>query len=233
MVNTISLEDFYEQMQKGETKELNLILKADLQGSIEAIRGQLEQLSIKAVAVKFIHTAVGNVTDSDIMLALASKAIIVGFNVVASPEIRKQAAMEGVDIRTYNIIYKVVDDIKAALEGLLEPVYEERTTGKAKVRAIFKRSGKMVVGGLMVQEGKLIRGGKIRVRRAGKEVAQVTITSLKRFKDDVNEVESGLECGIALEGFNDLREGDEIVAFEIVKILRTLETVARQEATTS
>jgi translation initiation factor IF-2 len=230
MVNTISLEDFYEQMQKGETKELNIILKADLQGSIEAVRGQLEQLSAKEVAVKFIHTAVGNVTDSDIMLALASKAIIVGFNVVASPEIRKQAAMEGIDIRTYNIIYKVVDDIKAALEGLLEPVFEDHTIGKAEVKAIFKRTGRMVVGGLMVTEGRLIRGASIRVIRDGEEVVKVTITSLKRFKDDVNEVEAGLECGIALENFNDLREGDEILAFETVKILRTLETLARQEA---
>lgn len=228
MVNTITLEDFFEQMRKGETKELNIILKADMQGSIEAVRGQLEQLSTSEVAVKFIHTAVGNVTDSDIMLALASKAIIVGFNVVASPEIRKEAAMEGVEIRTYNIIYKLVDDIKAALEGMLEPVYEEHITGKAEVKVIFKRTGRLVVAGLMVNEGKLVRGGNIRIIREGQQIAQVTIDSLKRFKDDVNEVESGMECGLGLDGYNDLKEGDELIAFETVKILRTLDSVAHK-----
>jgi translation initiation factor IF-2 len=229
MVNTISLEDFYEQMKKGETKELNIILKADLQGSIEAVRGQLEQISTSEVAVKFIHTAVGNITDSDIMLALASKAIIVGFNVVASPEIRKQAAMEGIDIRTYNIIYKVVDDIRAALEGLLEPTFEEHTIGKAEVKAIFKRTGRMVVAGLMVNEGRMMRGATVRVKREGEIVTTTSIAGLRRFKDDVSEVESGLECGIMFDNFNDLREGDAIEAFETVKILRTLDGARRQE----
>ncbi len=224
MVNTISLEDFYEKMSKGEAKELNIILKADLQGSIEALRGQLEQLSTDEVGVKFIHTAVGNITDSDIMLAMASKAIILGFNVVASPEIRKQASMEGVDIRTYNIIYKAAEDIQAALEGLLEPEYKEQITGRAEVRQIFKKTGKMIVAGLYVNEGKLIRGADVRVLRDGDEITKLVLSSLKRFKDDVREVESGYECGIMLDGFTDLREGDELVAFETIKILRTLAT---------
>ena len=229
MVNTISLEDFYEKMAKGETKELNIILKADLQGSIEAIRGQLDQLGTSEVSVKFIHSSVGNVTDSDIMLAMASKAVIIGFNVVASPEIRKQAAMEGVDIRTYNIIYKVVEDIQAALEGLLEPEFKEQIIGSAEVRQIFKRTGRMIVAGLYVNEGKLIRGYDMRVMRDREQVAGMKLSSLKRFKDDVREVESGYECGIMLEGFTDLREGDEIVVFETIKVLRTLDGSVKSE----
>ncbi len=228
MVNTISLEDFYEKLSKGEMKELNIILKADLQGSIEALRGQLEQLSTDEVGVKFIHSSVGNITDSDIMLAMASKAVILGFNVVASPEIRKQAAMEGIEIMTYNIIYKAVEDIQAALEGMLEPEYKEQITGRAEVRQIFKRTGKMIVAGLMVTEGKLIRGANIRIKREGEQIAQISLNSLKRFKDDVREVENGYECGIMLDTFTDLREGDEIVAFETIKILRTLEKAARE-----
>jgi translation initiation factor IF-2 len=222
MVNTISLEDFYEKMSKGEMKELNIILKADLQGSIEALRGQLEQLSTDEVGVRFIHTAVGNITDSDIMLAMASKAIILGFNVVASPEIRKQAAMEGVDIRTYNIIYKAVEDIQAALEGLLEPEYQEHELGRAEIKQVFKKTSRMIVAGAYVEEGKLVRGSDLRVLRDGAELAKVELSSLKRFKDDVKEVEVGQECGIMLDGYNDLKEGDTIVAFETVKVLRTL-----------
>ncbi len=229
MVNTISLEDFYEQLSRGEAKELNIILKADLQGSIEALRGQLEQLSTDEVGVRFIHTAVGNITDSDVMLAMASKAVIIGFNVVASPEIRKQAAMEGVDIRTYNIIYKAVEDIRAALEGMLEPDYEQRTLGHAEVRQIFKRTGRMIVAGLYVDDGKLVRGADIRVMRDGEQIAEIQLTNLKRFKDDVKEVEAGYECGIMLEGYNDLKEGDEVIAYVTVKVLRTLDTAARAE----
>jgi translation initiation factor IF-2 len=148
---------------------------------------------------------------------------------VASPEIRKQAAMEGVDIRTYNIIYKVVEDIHAALEGLLEPEFQEHILGKAEVRQIFKHTGRMVVAGLFVTEGKLIRGFDMRVMRDREKVGEVKISSLKRFKDDVREVESGLECGIMLEGFTDLREGDHIIQFEIIKVLRTLDGSRKKE----
>jgi len=224
MVNAISLEDFYAQLSKGETKELNIILKADLQGSIEALRGQLENLSTGEVAVKFIHTAVGNISDSDIMLAMASKAVILGFNVVASPEIRKQASMEGIDIMTYNIIYKAVENIQAALEGMLEPEYKEQIVGRAEVRQIFKRTNKMVVAGLFVEEGKLIRGSDIRILRKGEKIAEMRLGNLKRFKDDVKEVENGYECGVMLDNFNDLAEGDQIVSYETIKILRTLES---------
>ena len=230
MVNTISLEDFYQQLAKGETKELNIILKADLQGSIEALCGQLEQLSTDEVGVRFIHTAVGNITDSDIMLAMASKAVILGFNVVASPEIRKQAAMEGVDIMTYNIIYKAVEDIHAALEGMLEPEFQEHIIGRAEVRQIFKRTGRLIVAGALVNEGKLVRGADIRVVREGEKVAEVQLAGLKRFKDDVKEVENGLECGVMIDGFNDLREGDQIVAFETIKVLRTLDSTRKEAA---
>jgi len=229
MVNTISLEDFYQQLSKGELKELNIILKADFQGSIEALRGQLEQLSTDEVAVKFIHTAVGNITDSDIMLAMASRAVILGFNVVASPEIRKQAAMEGIDIMTYNIIYKAVDEVRAALEGLLEPEFREDTTSESEVRAIFKRTGKVVVAGIYVTSGKLARSSDIRVFRDGEKVYEGHLASLKRFKDDVKEVEHGTECGIMIDNFNDLREGDRIVSHETVKILRTLESTRREK----
>jgi translation initiation factor IF-2 len=229
MVNTISLEDFYSKMTKGETKELNIILKGDLQGSIEAIRSQLEQLSTDEVAVSFIHTAVGNITDSDVMLAIASKAIIIGFNVVASPEIRKQASMEGIDIRTYNIIYKVVEDIHAALEGLLEPEYKEVILGAAEVKAIFKKTGKMVIAGLNVNEGKLTRGADIRIYRDSEVIHKQVLSNLRHFDKDVREIDSGKECGIMLEGFNDLQEGDKVVAYETIKVLRTLTSKSSQE----
>jgi len=236
MVNTISLEDFYQQLSKGELKELNIILKADLQGSIEALRSQLEQLSTGEVGIKFIHTAVGNIRDHDIMLAMASKAVILGFNVVASPEIRKQAAMEGVEIMTYNIIYKAVDDIRAALEGLLEPVYKEQINSESEVRAIFKKTSKLVVAGLFVESGKLTRGADIRIHRDGELIHEMKLPSLKRFKDNVKEVEHGTECGIMLDTFTDLREGDKIVSYETIKILRTLESTRedkKQPAATS
>ena len=229
MVNTISLEDFYEKLAKGETRELNIILKADLQGSIEAIRGQLENLSTDEVGVKFIHTSVGNITDSDVMLAMAAKAVIIGFNVVASPEIVKQAAMEGIDIRVYNIIYKVIEDIHGALEGLLEPEFHEQIVGKAEVRQIFKRTGKLVVAGLFVNEGKLIRGYDMRIMRDSELLVDMKLGSLKRFKDDVREVENGYECGIMLDSFTDLREGDEIVIYETIKVLRTLESTRKEK----
>jgi len=209
----ISLNKLYERLQKGEVKELNLIIKADVQGSIEALKQSLEKCSTDEVEVRIIHGAVGAITESDVMLASASNAIIVGFNVRPDSNAKKLAEKEQIDIRTYRIIYDVVDDVKAAMKGMLEPEYEEVVLGRAEVRALFKVPGVGVVAGCFVTEGKITRNANIRVLRQGIVVYEGKIASLKRFKDDVREVMSGYECGIGVEKFNDLKEQDVLEAF--------------------
>ncbi|MFY9313721.1 MAG: translation initiation factor IF-2 [Tepidanaerobacteraceae bacterium] len=209
----ISLQQLYERLQKGEVKELNLIIKADVQGSIEALKQSLEKCSTNEVEVRIIHGAVGAVTESDVMLASASDAIIIGFNVRPDSNARKLAEKEQIDIRTYRIIYDVVDDIKAAMKGMLEPEYEEVVLGRAEVRALFKVPGVGVVAGCFVTEGKVTRNSKVRVIREGIVVYEGKIASLKRFKDDIREVVSGYECGIGIEKFNDIKEQDVLEAF--------------------
>ena len=209
----ISLQQLYERLQKGEVKELNLIIKADVQGSIEALKQSLEKCSTNEVEVRIIHGAVGAVTESDVMLASASDAIIIGFNVRPDSNARKLAEKEQIDIRTYRIIYDVVDDIKAAMKGMLEPGYEEVVLGRAEVRALFKVPGVGVVAGCFVTEGKVTRNSKVRVIREGIVVYEGKIASLKRFKDDIREVVSGYECGIGIEKFNDIKEQDVLEAF--------------------
>jgi translation initiation factor IF-2 len=209
----ISLNQLFEKMQKGEVKELNIILKADVQGSIEALKQALEKCSTNEVQVKIIHGGVGAINESDVMLAAASNAIIIGFNVRPDSNAKKIAEKEHIDIRTYRIIYDVIDDIQSAMKGMLEPEFEEVVLGRAEVRALFKVPTIGVVAGCFVTEGKITRNASIRVLRQGVVVHEGKIASLKRFKDDVREVVSGYECGIGLEKFNDIKEQDVLEAF--------------------
>ena len=219
-VNRISLEDFYEQLGKGEVKDLNIILKVDVQGSIEALVGALERLSTDEVQVKLLHTAVGNINENDVMLAVASNAIIIGFTVDIGPEARRQAQLERVDVRVYDVIYKVVEDIQLAIQGMLEPEYQERIIGRSEVRAIFRKTRNSVIAGLHVESGKMVRGMKIRIFRGEEIIHESKLDSLKRFQEDAKEVDEGLECGIMIEGFNDLQEGDIIEGHETVEVSR-------------
>ncbi len=207
---TRSLEDIQRLIAAGKVQELPVILKADLQGSLEAIRGSLEKLSSEKVKVNIIYQATGPITESDIMLARATGAIIIGFNVRPDPAARRAAEQAKVDIRYYNVIYSLVDDVKAALEGLLEPQWREVTDGYATVRAVFRLPKNQQVAGIYVNEGKVTRNSLARVLRAGTVIYEGQVASLKRFKEDVREVAAGYECGIGLENFSDFQEGDTI-----------------------
>jgi translation initiation factor IF-2 len=206
-----TLEDLFRQIQSGQTKELRIILKADVSGSIGAIRHALEQVSTEDVRINLLHEGAGDITDNDILLASASDAIVVGFNTKLADTARRTAEAEGVDVRLYDIIYKLTDDIEAALKGLLEPVVIEVVEGRAEVRQIF-RIGKQQVAGCYVTDGRIVRGGA-RVYRGGKVITTDKVDSLRRFRDDVREVAQNFECGIGLQGFHDFSEGDVIEVF--------------------
>ncbi len=218
-IGRATLEDLYRQIQAGQTKELRIVLKADVQGSLEAIAHALEQVATEEVKINLLHQATGDITDNDILLASASDAIVVGFNTRVDPQARRTAEVEGVDVRLYDIIYKLTDDIEAALRGLLEPEVVEVVEGRAEVRQLFRMSRGSVVAGCYVTEGRIVRGNA-RVYRAGKVVATDRIESLRRFRDDVREVATGFECGIGLASTQDLAEGDVIECF-------TRQTVSR------
>jgi translation initiation factor IF-2 len=208
----VTLEAVSGDIAAGRVKDLNVILKADVQGSVEAIRSSVERLSGQEVRVNVIHTGAGNINESDVMLAVASKAIIVGFNVKTEPGGRKQADIEGVDIRNYQIIYELIEDIEKAVKGLMEPVIAEVVDGHAEVRAVFKvRGGK--AAGCMLQDGVVRRNSLARVLRGGEMIHESRVSSLKRFTEDVREVTAGLECGIGVEKFDAWQEGDIIEAF--------------------
>lgn len=209
-----SLEDLFAQMQAGETKELNLIVKADVQGSLEPIRGQLEHLGTDEHRVNILHMGTGPVTENDIMLASASDAVVVGFNVPVDSVAERQAEAEGVDVRQYNVIYKLTEDIQKALEGLLEPQYEEYLIGQAEVRAVFSIPRVGNVAGCYVTDGKIQRGAKARQFRNGSLIYEGEVTSLKRFTEDVREVSQGYECGVDLAYNDDYEEGDIIRFYE-------------------
>ncbi|MBU0672147.1 MAG: translation initiation factor IF-2 [Candidatus Margulisbacteria bacterium] len=211
----LSLEDFSKLVKEGKNKSLNLVVKADAQGSIEAIEQSLQNLAIGNIRINIIHRAVGPVNESDIMLARASAAIIVGFNVGFEGNAEAASAKECIEVREYDIIYKLVDDVKLAMEGLLEPVYEEVVLGHAEVRNLFKFSKVGVIAGCFVIDGKMVRGAKIRIFRDSEKIYEGKLESLKRFKDDVKAVEQNFECGIALQGFVNFKEGDVVEAFEI------------------
>ncbi|MFC1941104.1 translation initiation factor IF-2 [Chloroflexota bacterium] len=217
ITKAVSLGNFYEQISVGQVKELNIILKADVQGSIEPIRSSLEQLGTDGIKVRVIHSGSGNITESDIMLALASNGLIIGFNTGSEPGARRSARLEGVNIRHYGVIYNLVDDVSKALKGMLEPTYTEVIGGRAEVRAIFPAPKKTKVAGVYVTEGKVTRGASVRVLRQGEVVVESTVSSLKRFKDDVREVASGYECGVGFQGFNEFEIGDILELFRIEK----------------
>jgi len=213
-----SLDELFSQLKEGEIKDLNLIIKADVQGSVEAVRQALEKLSNDQVRVKCIHGGVGGISESDVMLASASNAIIIGFNVRPSSNAIELAEREQIDIRTYRVIYNAIEDIEAAMKGLLAPEFKEVVIGHASVRAVFKISGVGAVAGSYVTDGKITRNANVRIIRDGIVVYEGKIDSLKRFKDDVREVASNYECGIGLENFNNIKEGDVIEAYVMEEI---------------
>ncbi len=219
---TINLENIFEQIEGGELKELPIILKADVYGSIEAISNALAKLSTEEVTVKVIHSAVGAISKTDVNLAKASGAIIIGFNVRPTQEALKLAKDLKVDIRTYKVIYDIIDDVKKSLSGLLAPEEKEEVLGRVEVRQTFKVPRVGVVAGCYVTYGKIERNANVRVLRDGVIIHEGSIASLKRFKDDVSEVQQGYECGVRIEGFNDIKEGDVIEVYKIVKIQREL-----------
>jgi translation initiation factor IF-2 len=217
----VSLETLHQDLQAGEVQDLNIVLKGDVQGSVEALLGELQKIQHPEVRVTVIHTGVGGITENDVNLASASDALVVGFNVRPSADARQLAEREGVDIRTYRVIYQLTEDIQQALVGMLSPVQTEETLGEAEVRALFKVSRLGTIAGCMVTSGVVRRGAQIRVVRDGTVVIETSIAQLKRFKDDVREVAEGFECGILLDGFNDVKEGDVLEAYETREVERT------------
>ena len=218
----ITLEGLQRQIQSGEIKELRLVLKADVQGSVEALTEALERLSTDEVKLKVIHSSVGAINESDVMLASASNAVVLGFNVKAEPKAMTQAQANGVDLRSYNVIYEAINDLRAALAGMLAPEIRETALGKAQVRQIFVISKLGPICGSYVSEGKIVRGAKVRVRRGSDVFGVGTVGSLKRFKDEVREVLAGLECGIGVDGVANLQPGDVLEAFTTEEVARTL-----------
>ncbi|MBR4027919.1 MAG: translation initiation factor IF-2, partial [Lachnospiraceae bacterium] len=216
----MSLDDLFSQIQSGNMKELNLIVKADVQGSVEAVRQSLMKLSNEEVMVKVIHGGVGAINESDVTLASASNAIIIGFNVRVDPMAKSTAEREGVDVRLYRVIYQAIEDVEAAMKGMLDPIFEEKVLGHAEIRQIFKASGVGNIAGSYVLDGTLERGCKVRISREGKQIHEGSLASLKRFKDDVKEVRTGYECGLVFEGFNDIQEFDIVEAYKMVEVPR-------------
>jgi translation initiation factor IF-2 len=217
----VSIEHLFEQLQAGAVRDLNLVLKGDVVGSVEAAVSELAKIQHPEVRVNVIHQGVGGITENDIMLASASGATVVGFNVRPNAEARALAEREGVEIRTYRVIYQLTEDIEQALVGMLRPVETEETLGEAEVRALFKVSRLGTIAGCMVTSGLIRRGAQVRVVRDGTVIHETTISQLKRFKDDAREVAEGFECGILLEGFNDVKEGDVLEAYETRAVERT------------
>jgi len=215
------LEDLFEQLQRGETATLNIVLKADVQGSLEACTESLRKLERDDVKLAFVHRGVGGITENDVQLAKASNATIIGFNVRPDRRSREMAEDQDVSIRTYEIIYKLIEDVQAAMLGLLAPEFEEVVTGEAEVREIFRVPKLGAIAGCYVQNGQITRGSKVRFLREGTIIWKGTITSLRRFKDDVREVAAGFECGIGLSDFQDLKDGDIIETFEEREIPRS------------
>ena len=216
----MSLDDLFSQIQAGNVKELNLVVKADVQGSVEAVKQSLLKLSNEEVVIKVIHAGVGAINESDVILASASNAIIIGFNVRPDAQAKDVAEREKVDLRLYKVIYNAIEDIEAAMKGMLDPIYEEQVTGHLVVRQTFKASGVGTIAGCFVLDGVIRKKSSVRITRDGEQIYEGPLASLKRFKDDVKEVKNGFECGIVLENFNDLKEDDQIEAYELVEVPR-------------
>jgi translation initiation factor IF-2 len=223
-IRLLTLDEISRQIQEGSVKELNIIVKADVDGSAQALSDALQKLSNKDVAVKVVRRAVGPITESDILLASASRAIIIGFHVRPTIKAKELAEEEQVDIRLYKVIYDAIDDVNKALEGLLEPEEKEQTLGLVQVREIFKVSRLGVIAGCYVLDGKITRNANVRLIRNDVEIYEGKLASLKRFKEDTREVVAGYECGLMIENFNDIKVGDHIEAFEVVQEKRTLQT---------
>ncbi|SFG56585.1 translation initiation factor IF-2 [Lachnospiraceae bacterium C7] len=216
----MSLDDLFSQIQSGNMKELDIVVKADVQGSVEAVKQSLVKLSNDEVVVKVIHGGVGAINESDVILASASNAIIIGFNVRPDPIAKQTADREGVDVRLYKVIYSAIEDVEAAMKGMLDPVYEEKVIGHAEIRQIFKASGIGNIAGSYVLDGSFERGCKVRISREGNQIFEGDLASLKRFKDDVKEVKAGFECGLVFDGFNEIKELDVVEAYKMVEVPR-------------
>ena len=216
----MSLDDLYNRIQEGNVKDLNLIIKADVQGSVEAVKQSLLKLSNEEVAVKCIHSGVGAINESDVILASASNAIIIGFNIRPDNQAKEVAEREKVDIRLYRVIYNAIEDIESAMKGMLDPIFEEKVIGHAEVRQTYKASGVGTIAGSYVLDGTIQRNCKVRISREGEQIFEGELASLKRFKDDVKEVKTGFECGLVMDGFNDIKEGDIIEAYIMVEVPR-------------
>lgn len=216
----MSLDDLFSQIQSGNVKELDIIVKADVQGSVEAVKQSLVKLSNDEVVVKIIHGGVGAINESDVILASASNAIIIGFNVRPDPQAKATADREGVDVRLYKVIYNAIEDVAAAMKGMLDPIFEEKVIGHAEIRQLFKASGVGTIAGSYVLDGVFERGCKVRISREGEQIFEGDLASLKRFKDDVKEVKAGYECGLVFEGFNEIQELDQVEAYKMVEVPR-------------
>ncbi|MGN0152221.1 MAG: translation initiation factor IF-2 [Wujia sp.] len=216
----MSLDDLYNKIQEGNVKDLNLIIKADVQGSVEAVKSSLLKLSNEEVAVKCIHSGVGAINESDVILASASNAIIIGFNIRPDNQAKDVAEREKVDIRLYRVIYNAIEDIESAMKGMLDPIFEEKVIGHAEVRQTYKASGVGTIAGSYVLDGVIRRNCSVRISRDGEQTFEGSLASLKRFKDDVKEVKTGFECGLVMDGFNDIKEGDLIEAYVMEEVPR-------------
>jgi len=222
VVKRVSLEDLHSQIVEGNIRELKLIIKSDVQGSLEAIKDTLDKLNVSEIKIEAIHTGVGNINNSDVILAIASDALIVGFNVTTDELAKELIAKEGVEVKIYNIIYELANDIKAAVEGMLDPKLKKVVLGRAEVKKMFRLSKSGLIAGCMVTKGKINRSCTVTLVRNGQPVFEGKLSSLKRFKDDAKEVQTGFECGIGIEGFNDIHVGDIIEAYTTEKLERKL-----------
>jgi translation initiation factor IF-2 len=221
----VSLEELYHQIKTGDVKELQVVVKADVQGSVEALTDALTRMSTAEVKLRVLHGSVGGITESDILLAAASNAIVIGFNVRPESKGQALASQEGVDVRLYTIIYEAVADVRAAMEGMLEPTFREQTQGRVDIRQIFNIQGVGTIAGGYVTEGKIQRGNLVRILRDHVVVHEGKLASLKRFKDDVREVSAGYECGLSIEGFQDIKQGDVVEAYERIAVVRRISPV--------
>jgi translation initiation factor IF-2 len=219
----LTLDEVFAKAREGELNELDILLKADVSGSLEALQDEIAKLPQDEIVVNVIHAAPGGINESDVMLAAASNAVVIGFNVRPLADARRAADAEGVEIRTYSVIYKVTEELRAAMEGMLEPEEVEEILGQAEVKELFKASRVGTIAGCLVTDGKVVRGAEVRLVREGTVVWGGRIGSLRRFKDDVSEVEEGLECGIVLEGYQDVKVGDVLEVFETKQVEKTLE----------
>jgi translation initiation factor IF-2 len=217
----VSLEALFRHLQEGDIKDLNVVLKADVHGSVEAVRDALEKVQSDEVRVNVIRAAVGNVGESDILLASASKAIVLGFNVKVDPAARRAATDEGIEVRTFRIIYDLLDAVESAIRGMETPVFREVTLGKAEVRQTFSLPNNNVVAGCYVTDGRIVRGADVRVFREGKVIHDGGIESLRHIRENVREMAAGYECGILVENFNDVQVGDILEAYQTEQIART------------